>query len=59
LIVSQNIVQGASVYGFIPELNANQRKQVAQLLTYWKENREQASIFAVEEDYEAIVIEFI
>jgi len=59
LIVSQNIVQGASVSGFIPELNANQRKQVAQLLTYWKENREQASIFAVEEDYEAIVIEFI
>jgi len=52
-------VQGASVSGFIPELNANQRKQVAQLLTYWKENREQASIFAVEEDYEAIVIEFI
>lgn len=46
------------VPGFIPELNSNQRKQVAQLLTYWKENREQASIFAVEEAYEPIVIEF-
>ncbi|MGC9152082.1 MAG: IS1634 family transposase [Microbacter sp.] len=46
------------VPGFIPELEANERKQVAQLLTYWKENREQASIFAVEEAYEPIVIEF-
>jgi len=25
--------------GFIPELDAEQRKQVAQLLTYWKEHR--------------------
>jgi hypothetical protein len=46
------------VPGFIPELNMNQRKQVAQLLTYWKENREQVSIFDVEERYESIVIEF-
>lgn len=46
------------VPGFIPELDANQRKQVAPWLTYWKENREQASIFAVEEAYEPIVIEF-
>jgi hypothetical protein len=27
------------VSGFIPELDAEQRKQVAQLLTYWKEHR--------------------
>jgi hypothetical protein len=46
------------VPGFIPELDAEQRKQVAQLLTYWKEHREQASIFAVEESYSPIVIEF-
>ena len=46
------------VPGFIPELDAEQRKQVAQLLTYWKENREQASIFAVEETYAPIVVEF-
>lgn len=46
------------VPGFIPELDANQRKQVAQLLSYWKQNREQAGMFAVEEAYEAIVIEF-
>lgn len=44
--------------GFIPELNAHQRKRVVQLLTYWKDNREQASIFAVKEDDEAKVIEF-
>ena len=25
--------------GFIPELDAEQRRQVAQLLTYWKEHR--------------------
>jgi hypothetical protein len=45
------------VPGFIPELDSNQRKQVAQLLTYWKENREQASLFAVDEAYESLVVE--
>lgn len=46
------------VPGFIPELDASQRKQVAQLLSYWKENREQASMFCMEENYEPIVVEF-
>jgi hypothetical protein len=46
------------VPGFIPELDSNQRKQVAQLLTYWKEHREQASLFAVDVSYEPIVVEY-
>lgn len=44
--------------GFIPEPDSEQRKQVATLLTYWKDNRRQASVFAIEEDYEPVVVEF-
>lgn len=46
------------VPGFIPELDSKQRKQVIALLTYWKEHREQASIFAIEEDFDPIVVKF-
>lgn len=46
------------VPGFIPELDGRQFKHVAELLTYWKENREQASLFDVEADHEPIVLEF-
>jgi len=35
-VVRSRILQ---VPGFIPELDAEQRKQVAQLLTYWKEHQ--------------------
>ncbi len=44
--------------GFIPELSFEQRKKVADLLTFWKDNRRQAAMFALEEDYEPIVVEF-
>jgi len=46
------------VPGFIPELDSKQRQQVTVLLTYWKEHREQASIFAIEEYFEPIVEKF-
>ncbi|GAB1415245.1 hypothetical protein MASR2M117_19390 [Paludibacter sp.] len=46
------------VRGFIPELNPTQRKQVAQLLTYWKDNREQVGLFAIEDAYEPVILEF-
>ena len=46
------------VPGLIPELDSKQRNQVAQLLTYWKEHREQTIIFAVEETYDPIVVEY-
>ena len=44
--------------GFIPELSHEQRQAVARLLTHWKDNRRQAAVFALEEEYDSIVVEF-
>ncbi|MFV0338303.1 MAG: hypothetical protein ACK5LK_08695, partial [Chthoniobacterales bacterium] len=44
--------------GFIPELGSGQRKNVAQLLAYWKDNRRQAVVFALEEEYAPIEVDF-